>query len=273
MILRGALQLVPRRSWRWISPDCANQHRYFSSRPPFYGIPRPPKANRLSEMSFTERAVIAIHSATTALADPKRADAVATLGEVTGTVALIALRHKMQQHATGQRILLEKPIVDGSALENGNNKDTFGHAYTSFMQHHGFNPEERDQVKYIDDSELAYIMLRYRQIHDFSHVLCNLPPTVLGELALKWLELFQTGLPVAALSATVGVLQLNEKERQILHNIYLPWAIRASGKAECLLNVYFEEEFNTPLEELRSRLGLEPAPQVDGISMTTAKDR
>ena len=50
------------------------------------------------------------------------------------------------------------------------------------------------------DDELAWIMTRYRQVHDMWHVLCGLPPTVLGEVALKWLELVQTRLPVAALS-------------------------------------------------------------------------
>ena len=43
-------------------------------------------------------------------------------------------------------------------------------------------------------------MCRYRQVHDFWHVLCDLPPTVLGEVALKWFELKATGLPVCLFS-------------------------------------------------------------------------
>jgi len=39
-------------------------------------------------------------------------------------------------------------------------------------------------------------MTRYREVHDFWHVLCELPPTVLGEITLKWLEAVQTGLPM-----------------------------------------------------------------------------
>ena len=101
------------------------------------------------------------------------------------------------------------------------------------------------------------------QCHDYWHALTGLPPTVLGELGLKWLELFQTGLPIAALSSTVGSLRLDLDERDILLNLYLPWALEQSqNMTTSLLNVYYEEEFDTPLEELRRRLKLCPAPLV-----------
>lgn len=31
------------------------------------------------------------------------------------------------------------------------------------------------QVRFVDDEELSYVMQRYRQIHDFIHVLLDLP--------------------------------------------------------------------------------------------------
>lgn len=55
---------------------------------------------------------------------------------------------------------------------------------------------------------------RYREVHDLWHVLSGLPPTVEGELALKWFELVQTGLPVCALGAVVGPLALPRREPQ-----------------------------------------------------------
>jgi len=131
----------------------------------------------------------------------------------------------------------------------------------------------------LDAADAAYVMLRYRQNHDFWHTLTGLPPTVLGELGLKWLELFQTGLPVAALSATVGSLSLSsdtnnmstskdqqqkqlEYQKHVLWNIYLPWARRQGQKLPfgALMNVYYEQEWDTPLSDLRHRLQLEPAP-------------
>ena len=100
------------------------------------------------------------------------------------------------------------------------------------------------------------------QCHDFWHVLAGLPPTVAGELGIKWLELFQTGLPMTALSSTVGALRLDPHEMDVLFTHYVPWAIRASRCSVPLMNVYYEKEFDTPLEELRESLQLEPAPQV-----------
>jgi ubiquinone biosynthesis protein COQ4 len=218
---------------------------------------------------------VAVHSAATAFSDPTRADAVAALGEVTGHVALTNMYDRMMCDPTGQRILRDRPIVSNATLpiddflraaknDDDNTCATFGKAYGTFLMGHDFDPDERDQVKYIPDPELAYVMLRYRQCHDFWHVLTGLPPTVLGELGLKWLELLQTGLPVAALSATVGSLRLSHHDREVLINHYIPWAVRTSQQSAYLMNVYYEEEFDTDLLKLREKLGVEPAPVVDG---------
>lgn len=86
---------------------------------------------------------------------------------------------------------------------------------------------------------------------------------MLGELALKWLEVIQTGLPVAALSATVGSLRLSPAERRILNEVYLPWAVRVGRNAEYLMNVYYEEEFDTDIDSLRTRLRIETVPSVE----------
>jgi Coenzyme Q (ubiquinone) biosynthesis protein Coq4 len=252
------------------------------------------------------------------------------------------MHRRMMDDETGRLILRERPVVskatipyerlistaaasaasaDGGAAGIKHNNDvTFGQAYGSFLQLHGFDPDGRDEVRYVEDETLAYVMLRYRQVgaremcgeiplprrsthfwighgcfggnrreaaidcirrphpvllllfrmtpqcHDFWHALTGLPPTVLGELALKWLELFQTGLPVAALSSTVGSLRLDPAEREILMEVYLPWAAehatRMAGNGCCLMNVYYEKEFDTPLQELRRRLHLLEAPRV-----------
>ena len=77
---------------------------------PFYGAPRPVSDDSPSASTW-ERLAIAIHSATTAFTDPTRADAVASLGEVTGHMALLTMRETMRGDSMGQRILYEKPIV------------------------------------------------------------------------------------------------------------------------------------------------------------------
>jgi ubiquinone biosynthesis protein COQ4 len=106
-------------------------------------------------------------------------------------------------------------------------------------------------------------MLRYRQCHDFWHALTDLPPTVLGELGLKWLELFQTGLPSAALSSSVASFSLSLQEQQVLWSVYLPWALRVGQQRMVfgtLMNIHYEDEWDTNLQELRDRYNIEPAP-------------
>mmetsp|Transcript_31430 Transcript_31430/g.92154 ORF Transcript_31430/g.92154 Transcript_31430/m.92154 type:complete len:285 (+) Transcript_31430:104-958(+) len=272
---------------RGVTSTPARQFGVGSSEP-WYGSPRPARGvgssgsddsssssqPHLSPPLFAsgltplERVGVAIHSATTALADPTRADAVAALGEVTGHVALQSIHRRMHSDPTGKRILQDRPLVDNASIDIEHLSqtlplNTFGHQYASFMMGHGFDPDGRAAIKFIADPELAYIMLRYRQCHDFWHTLTGLPPTVLGELALKWLEVIQTGLPVAALSATVGSLRLSAEERRILNEVYLPWAVRVGRNSEYLLNVYYEEEFESDIEELRARLRIEKVPSFD----------
>jgi len=268
---------------------------------PFYGTPLetgPQHGHAHGHAQGTtivDRIAVAVYNATTAFADPTRADAVAALGEITGPLTLRRIHDRMVADPTGRRILLERPVVTKATIpyerlvaeapdgyndnENYNDDDddnlTFGQVYGSFLKGHGFDPDERDDVKFVEDETLAYIMLRYRQNHDFFHAITGLPPTVLGELGLKWLELFQTGLPVAALSCTVGSLRLDRAERDILQSSYLPWAVQMQqqqqqqqhGNADAspppfLMNVYYEKEFDTPIKELRRRLNLTPAPRI-----------
>ena len=154
-------------------------------------------------------------SAAKALRDPRRADMVGVLGEATGRVALEKIRSDLKKTREGRLILSERPVVDSSTINGDHlrqlNENTFGHAYGRFLERYGFDPDDRTPVSLVDDEELACVLLRYRQVHDFWHVFVRLPPTVHGELVLKWFELVHTGLPVAAFSALFGPLRLSVK--------------------------------------------------------------
>ena len=96
-----------------------------------------------------------------------------------------------------------------SAMPTG----TFGRCYADFMRGHTFSPDERCATRFVDDSELAYVMTRAREMHDFLHVLCGLEPDVPGEIALKWFEMVHTGLPVAAFSDDITSLSASVRSR------------------------------------------------------------
>ena len=194
--------------------------------------------------------------------DTYRQDLVATLGETTGLSALEKIRRKMLLDKTGRKLLRNKPLITPQTIQFDQlaslPQDTFGYAYYNFMTLHQLSPLDRTEVKYIGDDELAYIMLRYRQVHDFWHVLLGLPITVQAELAVKWFEWIQMGLPMNLLSVLAGPLRLNEHERDELFEKYAPWAIKCSSDAVFLMNVMYEDLFEEKLDVVRHKLNVFP---------------
>jgi ubiquinone biosynthesis protein COQ4 len=126
------------------------------------------------------------------------------------------------------------------------------------MESHGFDADERPNVRFMTDPDLAYVIIRYRQIHDFWHVLCDLPPTVQGEIALKWFEWRVTGLPSCGLSALIGPLRLSLSDTRELTTRYLPWAIRSASRCNDLMSFMYEENLHVPLGVVRQQLNIEP---------------
>ena len=133
---------------------------------------------------------------------------VGVVGEATGMRALRKMHDRMERHPVGRAVLIDRPTLTATTLDEqlrGLPPESFGGAYAKFLEMHAFDPDERSEVQFVDDADLAYVMTRYRQVHDLWHVLYGLPPSLLGEVALKWLEAAQTGLPMAAMAARVTV--------------------------------------------------------------------
>ena len=189
-------------------------------------------------------------------------DMVAALGETTGTAALMRMRNKMLLDPTGRKILRNRPIVHSSTIEMDRlgklPSETFGNSYYRFLKNHNITSDSRVEVQYIDDPELAYVMTRYRQVHDFWHTLTQFPTNVEAEVGLKLFEYFQTGLPMNALAAVFGPLALTPDQRSTLLNQYIPWAITCGGTSKDLMNVMYEDHFDESLEKLQNLLKIKP---------------
>jgi len=190
---------------------------------------------------------------------------VAAVGETTGESALRNIRRRMTRTREGRLVLQEQPRVTSTSLALNELRQTapvgsFGRAYVEFMDQRGFSPDERPLVRYVREPSLAYVMQRFREVHDFWHVLTGLDTTVQGELALKWFESVQTGLPVATMSAVVGPLRLTRPKRRVLLTRMVPWAIRCANNCEDLMSVYYEHHLEEDIDQLRQRLGFLPVP-------------
>lgn len=220
-------------------------------------------------LTWLERGALAVGSAFGSLKNPYRHDLIASLGEATAKPYFVSrLRQAMLSDPTGRRILKDKPRITSKTLKLDDLRklpeNTVGRAYAAWLDREGVTPDTRDQVRYIDDPEEAYVMQRYRETHDFTHAITGLPVIIEGELAVKAFEFANTLLPMTALSL-FAIVRLKPVERKRFFEIYLPWAIRNGLKAEEVVNVYWEEELETDVDVLRARLGIETPPDLREI--------
>ncbi|PMD14375.1 ubiquinone biosynthesis protein coq4, mitochondrial [Hyaloscypha hepaticicola] len=208
-----------------------------------------------------EKAGLAVGSAVMSLMDPHRGDLIAALGEATATPYFIyRLRDAMLSDPTGRRILRNRPRISSKTLSmeylRGLPANTVGRTYAEWLDREGVSPDTRSEVQYIDDEECAYVMQRYRECHDFYHALTGLPIVREGEIALKAFEFANTLLPMTALS-TFAVTTLKKNERERFWKVYLPWAVKNGTQAKEVINIYWEEQLERDVNELRAELGVE----------------
>ncbi len=208
-----------------------------------------------------ERLLLGLGSALGSLYNPRRADLIATLGEATAEPFFInRLRDQMLRSQTGRRILREQPRIKSHSLDvlrlRGLREGTVGREYVAWLDKHKVSPDTRLPVRYIADPELAYVMQRYRECHDFYHALLGLSINVQGEAALKLFEWQATRLPMTLLSAVGGFLRVKAPAKRRLLRHYFPWAMVHGAHAQDLINVYWEEELESMADELRGRLGI-----------------
>ncbi|CAK6978897.1 ubiquinone biosynthesis protein COQ4 homolog%2C mitochondrial [Scomber scombrus] len=213
-----------------------------------------------------QKALLAVGSGVAALQNPYRHDMVAVLGETTGHLALINLRNRMKNDPEGYTILTERPRIRLSTLDLTKMASlpdgSFGREYLRFLEDNHVTPDTRADVKFVDNEELAYVMQRYREVHDLLHTLLGMPTNMLGEVAVKWFEAAQMGLPMCALGAVLGPLRLNASRLQSLFTSLGPWALQNGRHARCVLSIFYERRWDQRLEDLRQELNIEPPPLI-----------
>ncbi|KAI1499984.1 coenzyme Q biosynthesis protein Coq4-domain-containing protein [Biscogniauxia marginata] len=267
---RGAHALLPQRS---LAPSAAAASSSTVADPPsrrFSVVNRPPP-NYPGHVPLTraERAALAVGAGVMSLLDPYRGDLIAAVGEATATPYFIyRLRGAMLASPTGRRILRERPRVTSTSLDLARLRAlpgrTVGGTYAAWLDREGVSPDTRAGVRYVDDEECAYVMQRYRESHDFYHALTGLPVVREGEVALKAFEFANTLLPMTGL-ALLSVATLKPAERARFWGVYAPWAVRNGLRCGDVINVYWEEELETDVDELRARLGIETPPDLREI--------
>jgi ubiquinone biosynthesis protein COQ4 len=218
------------------------------------------------ELSAAQRLFLIPYFGVGAFKDPERGDLVAGLGDVTASTALSKLHRRMATNEVGRQLLETKPLINEESLDIKRLRllpdSSLGKQYLTYMDQHGFSADERTSVRFMTDADHAFIMTRYRQVHDFWHVLSGLPPSLLGEIALKWFEYYHTGLPVCYLSGAIGPLRLNFRESRQLWSMYRPWAERCASECADLLSFKYENYLHEDVETVRKMLRFSRAPSI-----------
>lgn len=207
-----------------------------------------------------QKMLLAVGSGVTAIINPYRHDLVADFGEATGHSALKWMHSKMMADEEGRQVLEDKPRLRSDKVDYEKlakmPENTLGRQYARFYSDNQVSPDTRKQVQFVDDGELAYVMQRYRELHDIVHTILRQPTTIKGEVIVKAFEGAQTRLPLCLLGGLIGPVRLSNQERLDYIRTDLPWAIKCGTKSKFLMNVYFEKRFEQDADELRRELNI-----------------
>ena len=166
---------------------------------------------------------------------------------------------------TGRRILRERPRITSQSMSMAYlrtlPRNSLGWTYVSWLDRERVSPDTRATVKYIVDEECAYVMQRYRECHDFYHAVTGLPVMVEGEITLKAFEFANTLLPMTGLSI-FAVSRLKLAQRKRFFGTSFPWALSNGIRCQEIINIYWEEELHTDIDDLRTSLGITRAPDL-----------
>ncbi|MEN2497441.1 MAG: Ubiquinone biosynthesis protein [Marteilia pararefringens] len=215
-----------------------------------------------------QRTLLALGSMSAALMNPTRDDMVACSMETFFPQRFYKVRDMMLESEEGRSILRDEPIVNKNSVDLTSlsklSHNTFGYRYYEFMTENRFDMDQRPEVHFIKDPLLRYVITRYRQIHDFQHVLLDLPPTVIGELILKMFEYSQMKIVPAFLSGTLAypiISTLRNKKLKRDNNYYtylLPYAMNQARVAPFMMSIYFEKYFKEDIDEIRQQWSISP---------------
>ncbi|OQR73115.1 ubiquinone biosynthesis protein COQ4 -like protein [Tropilaelaps mercedesae] len=217
--------------------------------------------------SAFQKGLLAIGSAYASITNVYRADMIACFGEVTGHCAFNYMLDQMKSSEEGRQILAERPRINTKTVDYPAllkmPTNTFGYTYSKFMQDNKISSDDRSPVHFVDDPELAYVAQRYREVHDLIHAMLAMPTTMLGEVTVKWVEAFQTRLPMTATAGLFGAVRLKPKHRQLYISQYLPWALQTGFESKPFMPVYFENRWAQDVDDLRRELCIPLPPSLN----------
>nr|CDI54997.1 related to COQ4-responsible for restoring ubiquinone biosynthesis in coq4 mutant [Melanopsichium pennsylvanicum 4] len=222
-------------------------------------------------------------------------DLLSMLTQVSSGPSLAHLLGSMRSTESGRRLLVERPSVNSetvhvpylASLERGK----FGREWIEWLKENGVGPDGRAEADYMTTSEHKYLIQRYRESHDFYHLLLRMPVTQLGETVVKYFEMAQMNMPVAGFAAAGGTLRILAsnlsslpKPSQIVSaalnrslgpnasqaapssadlsalRALVPWAIEVGRTSVPLISVEWEKCWERDIDDMRREFDITAPP-------------
>lgn len=139
-------------------------------------------------------------------------------------------------------------------------KKTLGFRYVHHLDANGLTADSQAApTTHVDDPTIAYLMRRFRQTHDVWHALLELGTSGHEEVIIHAFSWGQLQLPVSALVVSFGTIKhiVLEARWRALRSGLLE-AYRCGRDAAPLLPVYWETQWERPIDEVRARYHIAP---------------
>lgn len=214
-------------------------------------------------LSALSKLLLAGGSGLAAITNPARGDMVAAMGETTAIRPVLQnIRTRMAADDTGRELLAKRPRISEESIDRHRLASlpdgTFGKEYARFLENLKTSPDNRPPVKFIDDEDLLYVMQRYRETHDFTHVILQQKTNMLGEVTVKYFEGLQLGLPMAILGSIFGGGRLLTNHRRELIEHRIPWVCEQAMNSRLFIAVDWENHFDRQIADLQKELNVIP---------------
>jgi ubiquinone biosynthesis protein COQ4 len=198
-----------------------------------------------------------------ALADSTRTEDLIIVEQVTSRQAILRAAERMRRTPAGRRMLDERPQIVPAQVDYATLRrlpaDTLGGAYVRHLDRNGLGPDLFARPnRFVPHPDADYLLKRYRQSHDVWHALTGLGVAPHQEVLIHAFTAAQLHLPYSWLIVSLGGIKHLIGEGRWQDLVFgLARAYRAGERAAWLLDVRWEDMWETPIADLRQRFRID----------------
>ena len=202
------------------------------------------------------------------LLDSTRLDDILEVGALTGQAAMERATALVMESQEGRDLLAQRPELNSEAIDfewlRSLPVNTVGRLFVSHMDRYELDINALNQpTPSTSDTDVVYILRRYRGNHDIWHTMLGLGTEGYEEVLVHSFTYGQLRFPLSSLIVFFGTLKhiVLEGRWEVLKR-QLNAAYEIGRSASPLVGVYWERHWHRPVQEVREELGLKSLTDV-----------